>query len=101
VRIDERVGADGAVVLAVTGEVDMGTVQPLREAIADALERRGARNLVVDLDAVTFLDSTGISVLILGHRAANERGARYRVLNAHDMVRRVLDVTGVSEFLES
>jgi anti-anti-sigma factor len=96
--IDERVAGDGATVLVVAGEVDMTTVQPLRTAIVEVLDR-GAPELVVDLDAVTFLDSTGISVLVLGRRTATGTGARYRVVNARDMVARVLEVTGVRDFL--
>jgi len=96
--IDEQVGGDGATVLVVAGEVDMSTVQPLRSAIVDVLDR-GAPELVVDLDAVTFLDSTGISVLVLGRRTATGTGTRYRVVNARDMVARVLEVTGVRDYL--
>jgi len=96
--IDEQVAGDGATVLVVAGEVDMSTVQPLRTAIVQVLDR-GAPELVVDLHAVTFLDSTGISVLVLGRRTATGTGARYRVVNARDMVARVLEVTGVRDFL--
>jgi anti-sigma B factor antagonist len=48
---------------------------------------------------VTFLDSSGIRTLLNGHTGAGERGVAFRVVNPRDIVRRVLDITGVLDML--
>lgn len=61
----EQNEADGAVVLAVAGEVDMISAPPFAEAIRTALATKPAA-LVVDLTKVEFLASAGLSVLVNG-----------------------------------
>jgi anti-anti-sigma factor len=84
---------DQVAVLDVHGEIDLATVQDLRIALDDAPE---ATDVVVDLGHVTFLDSTGITALIVAHRAAVAAGARFALAAATGPVKRVLDVSGVA-----
>ncbi|GAA5177617.1 anti-sigma factor antagonist BldG [Rugosimonospora acidiphila] len=55
--------AEGHLVLEVAGEIDVYTAPQLRERLI-ALVEGGARRLIVDLDRVEFLDSTGLGVLV-------------------------------------
>jgi anti-sigma B factor antagonist len=84
--------------LAVTGEVDSSTAPVLRDAV-DGAFAAGAREIVVDLDAVTFLDSAGLCVLAGTHRRAEEDGVRLRVLVSGRAVIRPLQITGLWELL--
>jgi len=86
------------VVLAVTGEVDIAAAPALREAISDAIAD-GAVDLTVDLDRTSFLDSAGISALIWGRSLADREHCAFRVVNARDLVDRVLEMTGVYQIL--
>ncbi|MGY1824302.1 STAS domain-containing protein [Geodermatophilus sp. SYSU D00079] len=87
-----------AVRLAVAGEVDSSTAPALRDAVDEAFAA-GAREIVVDLDAVTFLDSAGLCVLAGAHRRADEDGVRVRVLASGRAVIRPLQITGLWELL--
>ena len=49
--------------IVVEGELDIGTVTPVRECFADAVAR-GARRIVVDLSELRFMDSTGIALFL-------------------------------------
>lgn len=80
-------------VVALHGELDMADVDDLHELLADTLGR--ARNVVLDLSAVTFIDSTVINTLIKTQQAASAAGSRFTVANATRQVHRVLDMTGV------
>lgn len=82
-------GSDRARV-AIAGEVDLATQPELRAALTEAVDK-GARELVVDLERVTFLDSTGLAALI----APTTAGVTVRVEGATPAVRRVLDVVVV------
>lgn len=85
----------GAICLTVSGEVDIGTVDQLRDAINEALDAPGVNRLLLDFGPLGFLDSSGIAALIAGYNTAQERGIGFGVLNCHGTVRNVLQVTGV------
>jgi anti-anti-sigma factor len=85
----------GVTRLELCGEMDIAVVGIVSEAIRQALGDATTTELVVDVAAVTFLDSTGIGALMTGHKSAQARGAAFRVINAHGSVDRVLRLTGV------
>lgn len=62
--------------------------------VGSSFEERLTR-LIVDLRRVSFLDSSGISALVAGYRAAHQRGIGYLLTNPRNMVWSVLQVTGV------
>jgi anti-sigma B factor antagonist/stage II sporulation protein AA (anti-sigma F factor antagonist) len=93
-----RTGPD-TVRLAVGGEVDLATADQLATAMAQALADGRLNQLVVDLDQVTFLDSTGVATLMAAYRLADGSGTGFVVTNCRDNVRRVLEITGVYKSL--
>jgi anti-sigma B factor antagonist len=84
--------------LAVTGELDMATGPSLEET-ALALLRDRPQVLSLDMRGVTFCDSSGIACLIRVQRAVSEAGGRLELRHVHGLVRRVLDLAGVSGVL--
>jgi anti-sigma B factor antagonist len=93
--VTRHLGEAGVVTLTLTGEIDLGTVDSLTEAITAAVEADDVARVLVDLDEVRFLDSTGIGALVAGWRLANENNKTLRLINAHALVQEVLEVTGV------
>lgn len=92
-----RVGP-GHIRLALAGEIDLSSVDAFLRAQGEALAGAASQRLhgvVVDLDRVTFLDSTGIGALVGGFRQAATAGLTYQLENARGSVARVLDVAGV------
>jgi len=83
----DRVEADGAVLLYLRGELDLGSAPLLRAALA----RLGGRTVVIDLGDLTFMDSTGLAVLLENRR--EDGGLRIR--GATGRVRALLERTGV------
>jgi anti-sigma B factor antagonist len=82
--------------LAPAGELDIATV-PLLEAAFDGVERGDADAIVVDLSDVTFIDSTGMQLLL----RMNERCAgtgRLEIISSAS-VERLLDITGLRDQL--
>jgi anti-sigma B factor antagonist len=93
--VTKHSAGDGVARLAVAGEVDLSVSGALRNLISNAITTDWIRELVVDLDQLTFLDSTGIAALVAGHKLAIEHGVAYRVANPRDRVRQVLEIAGV------
>ncbi len=91
-------GDESAVRLTAAGEIDSYSAPRLREEL-DAVLGRGVREITVDLDAVTFLDSAGLCVLASAHRRAVAEGIRLRVLASGRAVIRPLQITGLWNLL--
>lgn len=80
-------------VVAPAGELDLGSAGRLRSALQRSRE---AAPLVLDLRAVTFMDSVGLGVVIDEHRRAEREGGDFRVRRGPDNVQRLFDMTGLS-----
>jgi anti-anti-sigma factor len=83
----------GTVVLALSGELDHDTAEPLREALARQVEE-GAERILVDCSGLGFCDSTGLNVLLHARLAARENGGRIELAGLQPPVARMFDITG-------
>jgi anti-anti-sigma factor len=86
--------APNCVVLSVLGEIDLVTVPSLEAAIAEHVA--AAPCLVIDLSAVTFFGSLGLSALMRATTLAEDRGTRLLLVTG-DRVRRTMEVTKTTE----
>ena len=82
-------------VLAVEGELDLATSPNLKWALLEALHS-GRPKLVVDLAAVSFMDSTALGVLVSIARGL-EHDQRIALAGVQPDVRRVLEITGLED----
>nr|WP_052478750.1 STAS domain-containing protein [Kibdelosporangium sp. MJ126-NF4]CEL20485.1 Anti-sigma F factor antagonist (spoIIAA-2); Anti-sigma B factor antagonist RsbV [Kibdelosporangium sp. MJ126-NF4]CTQ97709.1 Anti-sigma F factor antagonist (spoIIAA-2); Anti-sigma B factor antagonist RsbV [Kibdelosporangium sp. MJ126-NF4] len=96
-RVDRRV-AGLAVVLHVTGEIDMSTAPVLAEACDQAIESANSR-LVVDLSDVTFFGSAGLAVLLDVRQRGEQAGVQVRLVAAGRAVLRSIEIAGMQEML--
>jgi anti-sigma B factor antagonist len=88
---------DGTVVVRVAGEVDLTVSPQLERVLLAAPAMPDAHRVVVDLERLQFLDSSGVHALVKGYLATRDAGLPYEVRNASGMVARVLHITGVAE----
>jgi stage II sporulation protein AA (anti-sigma F factor antagonist) len=88
--------ADADPVVIIGGEIDMVTAPTL----ADALRQIDPRlDIVVDFAAVSFMDSSGLNVLIEHWQRADAAGGSLRVRHAGPAVRRIVDIAGLNALL--
>lgn len=87
----------GATVLTVLGEIDLATASTL-DAEITAAEAGDAETILVDLDGVSFMDSSGLQVL-LAHVFAAENGSRIQLTRGSPQVLRLFTVSGMLEQL--
>jgi anti-sigma B factor antagonist len=84
---------DHAVVKA-TGEIDFQSYQPLLELLTTQLHI-GRSKIVLDLDAVSFCDSSGLGMFVSIHRRAGMAGGWLRLARPNPQLRRILAVTNL------
>jgi anti-sigma B factor antagonist len=92
--IEHAVDGAGDPMLVLNGELDISTADAFREAVARVVEGKPAR-LVFELSQLTFMDSSGIAVMVY---AANNVGV-IELRHASTIIRRVVEATGLAEIL--
>ncbi|MFC4530287.1 anti-sigma factor antagonist [Sphaerisporangium dianthi] len=92
-RLARRAFGD-AVVVAVEGELDLFTAPFLRDEVRDAIKQDSSR-LVLDLGSLSFMDSSGLSVLIEAWRLATGEGGGVSLAAPQAPVARILRTTGL------
>ena len=96
-RVD--VWPDGDVVhVCPVGEIDLDTVSEVRDRIYE-LRAAGFKRLILDLRAVTFLDSTGIRLVLEADASARADGLDFGLIEGPAKVQRALEVTGLRSAL--
>jgi anti-sigma B factor antagonist len=94
-RVEQQLDA---VLVGLHGEFDLTCEEPFREELAYALEGQTTA-LVLDLRALTFMDSVGLRMLVTLNVATSEDGLDYTVICGEGYVRRVLRETGLDGVL--
>lgn len=89
---------DGAHVITVRGEIDHHTGGALSDALS-LPEGTAASRVVVDLGGVTFIDSSGINILIAARNAAGGAGGWLRLVGPTESVLRTLQLVGLDEII--
>jgi anti-sigma B factor antagonist len=82
------------------GELDVATVEGLRQQWLDEVDARQPDRLVVDMSGVTFLDSTGLGAIVALQRRQRPHGGVVAIANATPMVAKILQLTGMHLTME-
>lgn len=85
-------------VLVVRGEIDIASTPKLRAALTGLLDR-GRDHVVVDLDEVTFIDSTGLGLLLEAHRRTTESSGSLGVVCRAQLCTRLFEISGLDKVL--
>lgn len=86
--------------VSLAGELDHHGAREAIRTMERAIECNLPRRMVLDLSRVSFMDSSGIAVLLRGYRRVTETGGTFRVMGVPEQARRVLDAAGVSRLID-
>jgi anti-sigma B factor antagonist len=87
---------DGVLRIAVRGEIDVATAPVLRERLFDSVDR-STGPVIVDLLAVTFIDSTALGVLIGARERSEAHGTDLRIVLKEARLIKIFEITGLTE----
>ncbi|HSW44469.1 MAG TPA: STAS domain-containing protein [Phycisphaerae bacterium] len=88
---------DGATLVTLMGEVDLHHTPEVHKALVAAC-REQPQKLVINLDAVTYLDSSGIGTLVEVFRRINGYGGKLVLCGLSDRVHSVFEITKLDRF---
>jgi anti-anti-sigma factor len=95
----EREVSGRAVRLRLRGDLDLGTRHRFAAEL-EQVEKHWPDLLVIDLEGVTFIDSSGLGELVGASRRGREAGRRVVLLRGQEAVERMLDVAGIDAVIE-
>lgn len=84
--------------MRLTGEVDVYTCGVLREAVAKAVDE-GRYCIAVDVQAVEFMDSSGLGVIVGAHKRLKGHDGSLALVSPNKQMRRILNLTGLDQIL--
>jgi anti-sigma B factor antagonist len=87
---------DGTTVVTVGGEIDVYTAPKLRDKITE-LVAAGVYDLVIDMEAVEFLDSTGLGVLVGGLKKVRAHDGSLQLVCTQDRLLKIFRITGLAK----
>jgi anti-sigma B factor antagonist len=88
--------AGEAPIIDLTGEVDAYTAARFREAMLELIEN-GAVNLIISMENVEYIDSSGLGALVGGLKRVSERNGRIVIVCNNPQIRKVFEITGLEK----
>ncbi|CDB31883.1 anti-sigma F factor antagonist [Clostridium sp. CAG:575] len=90
---------DKLLVFKITDEIDDCNVQKIRRKADYEIERYMPRKVVFDFDSVTFMDSSGIGLIIGRYKFTNMLGGKLEVANLTQSVKKIFEMSGILKLI--
>ncbi len=91
--------SDGRLTVYLQGELDHHSAKTAVSGIAELIDRLLPRDLVLDLAQLSFMDSSGIAVIVRSYRKMRNAGGRMYIENVQQQPLRVLDASGIDRMI--
>lgn len=97
-RIEQEV-CDGGLIVKLNGELDVASADAFRNAADRALAASGSRRLFLNLEGVTFIDSSGLGAILGRYRRISQLDGRMGIIGAAPQVRTILELSGILKII--
>lgn len=85
--------------LALTGELDLRTAESLRLEIDSEIDRRGIRTVILNLQGVTFVDSSGLGVILGRYKKLLPLGGKILVQHVPPHIYKIMELSGLPKII--
>lgn len=89
---------DDSLILGLSGEIIMDVVPDLKAEIERLAAENPKTDLVADLGQVTFMDSSGVGLLLGARRTCQERGKTFSLRNPSPPIKKLLDMLRLTDY---
>ena len=89
----------GILIVRVEGEMDMHAADEFRNIVDSALEASGVKNILLNLKDVTFIDSSGLGVILGRYKKVNMLGGRLTATNVRPQVIKIFQLSGMLKIM--
>jgi len=84
----------------IKGELDLNCADALRDRLDKEIKKRSARHLILDFSGVSFIDSSGLGVIIGRYRKLAPLGGKISICNCNAQVYRILEISGLTRIIQ-
>ena len=98
-RIFKSVTSGGTLIIYLDGDIDHHNARTVRQRIDSKLFIQRPKELVLDLSKVSFMDSSGLGLILGRLRKCNECGCEFKLVNPGAKTQRILRMAGVDKIL--
>lgn len=98
VRMEKKIERQ-TLVLRLDGDLDMKTAEPLRQAIDSEIERRGIRTVVLNMEKVNFIDSSGLGVILGRYKKLLPLGGKVKITNVPPHIFKIMELSGLPRII--
>jgi len=95
VEVQVRQGAE--LIASASGEIDYSNVAPFKAALEKAVEQ-SPKGFIIDLSAVTYMDSAGLQAIFAAYRVVIDNGGSLALVVSHPNIKEILSILGVPRF---
>ena len=82
-------------ILKLSGEIDAHTAPELKTTLLELLNKEN-NDVVIDLEKVSYMDSTGLGVFISALKKSKEQNSSFKLINLQENVYRLFNITGLN-----
>ncbi|MCT8977199.1 anti-sigma F factor antagonist [Clostridium sp. CX1] len=91
---------DEKLIAYIVGELDHHSAEEVRNKIDDRLDRENISKLIMDFSGVTFMDSSGIGVVIGRYKKLSLKKGTICITNVRDSVKRIFELSGMFKIIK-
>lgn len=91
---------DRLLIIKLTEEIDQHTADKVRRKMDDEIERFIPRKVVFDFNNISFMDSSGIGMILGRYKLAKMLGADFEIINASKSTKKIFDMSGVARIIK-
>ena len=86
--------------LKVTEEIDQHTSDKIRRKLDSEIELYNPRKVIFDFENITFMDSSGIGMILGRYKLTKILGGEFELINVNRRLKRIFDMSGVSKIIK-
>ncbi|VBB07989.1 spore ii aa: anti-sigma f factor antagonist [Lucifera butyrica] len=90
----------GVLIVNIAGELDMHVADEFRKVVDDALEKTGVTNMLLNLEGVSFIDSSGLGVILGRYKKLNLLGGKMGAVQLQPQVERIFELSGLLKIMK-
>jgi len=95
----ESTSGEGILVIQLNGTIDHHTVRGIREKIDSDIYRSRAKEIVLDLSGVEFMDSSGLGLILGRYTKITDLGGHLTLREVSDEIMKIIKLSGVDKFI--
>ncbi|AGA69811.1 anti-anti-sigma factor [Desulfitobacterium dichloroeliminans LMG P-21439] len=97
--IDKKIERQ-TLLLHLRGELDMNTSESLRQAIDSEIERRGVRTVILNLEEISFIDSSGLGVILGRYKKLLPMGGKIIITRVPPHIYKIMELSGLPRIIQ-